>query len=69
MILLCAILEVVNGKSFFELRHQSTDGDLRRVNQQQERHNRTIRHARVLDIRMKCPSGMGYVGGRCRKIY
>lgn len=69
MILLCAILKVVNGKSFFELRHQSTDGNWRRLSYQQGQHKRTIRQARVLDIRMTCPTDMKYVGGRCRKIY
>lgn len=69
MILLCAILKVVNGKSFFDLRHQSTDGDWSRGSLQQGRHSRAIRHANVLDIRMACPIGMKHVGGRCRKIY
>lgn len=63
MILLFAILKVANGKPFNELEHQSTDvlG--------QASHTRTIRQARLLDIRMSCPSGMRYVGGRCRRIF
>lgn len=71
MILLCTILKVVNGKSFFEVWHHSTDGnwpsgEIEGV----KKHSRTIRHAGpgILDIRMTCPSGMRYVRKRCRKI-
>lgn len=67
MILLCTILQVVNGKSLFTVR-QSTDGSLRSVNWN-GRHNRVIRQAGIFDsIRMKCPEGMNDVRGTCRFI-
>lgn len=67
MILLCTILQVVNGKSFFNEQHQSTDGSLRR--ESHERHIRVIRQAGIFDsIRMKCPIGMSDVEGTCRTI-
>lgn len=72
MILLCTILKVVNGKSFSEVRHHSTDGNLPSGEVEGvEKHSRTIRHAGpggILDIKMPCPSGMRYVRSRCRRI-
>lgn len=64
MILLCTILEVVNGNPV-ELDHRSTDAPRQGV-KQTERHNRVIRQPNIL--RMRCPSGMEYVQGRCRTI-
>lgn len=68
MILLCTILKVVNGKSFFASRNQLAGGvDWREgLEFKQERYSRTIRQ--ILNVKMTCPSGMKHARGRCRKI-
>ena len=60
MIVLCTIAKVLNGMPLYGLEHQS--------NLSQQQHNRVIRDARILDIRMLCAPGMEYIEGRCRKL-
>lgn len=69
MILLCTVLEVVNGKSSFRLEHQSADEEWSGASDNRQ-HTRTIRHADILgNIPMLCPAGLGYANGRCRVVY
>lgn len=68
MILLCTILEVVNGKSLFRLGHQSPEDGWTAANDSQ-RHIRAIPpHGGILVVPIVCPAGQRFAGGRCRKI-
>lgn len=59
MILLFIIAKVYNGEALYELENQSNLS---------QPYNRAVRHARILDIRMRCAPGMTYIEGRCRKL-
>jgi hypothetical protein len=57
MILLCTIAKVVNGMT---LRAHPSSLEMERV--------RSIRSARLLDIKEICAPGMKWIEGRCRKV-
>ena len=52
----CVVLKVVNGKSFYGLRHQ--------ISQTTDDKN-----SRLIQIPMQCPINMRFIDRRCRKIY
>lgn len=56
MILFCVVVKVVNGKSFYGLRHQTS--------QTTDEEN-----SRLIQIPMQCPINMRFIDRRCRKIY
>lgn len=65
MILLCAILKVVNGKSLIDTPTDSTDVFWPNGEGVGE-HSRILRQ--IFNIRMNCPHGMRYIRKRCREI-